>query len=386
MLGRCIRPLATRPQLASSPLQAQCRFASAHVRVSVGSDLGPTREDGHQTLRIRKEQRGKDLPLPPLLDPVALEERSRWEKTKAQPKAANLTSFQKKLQANAYAHALASPVRQCRATQISLPEAFLTTLHARPHPTTNDPWLLPVSLTKDKSHLGPPYRFISRREVARHLSKKKLWERGIYSRMVEKYGGAHVKKMVWREDLPDLILGLMQKQLVKKLSWNFARTGRLSPVASPRSEDIGSIEGASCVLIFRSLKTRADDIEDRAKAIIAELDKWSAYVAKSFAEMDPHNPPHVTHKSPSWFVEPLVPRLQPRLRFPVLDYKTTVWRGKKIPIYSLTDLLGEERARDLIGNSKYGGDKCVVTKEARHNVPVELLLLRLQAYIAQSGS
>jgi hypothetical protein len=269
---------------------------------------------------------------------------------------------------------------------ISLPEAFLTTLHARPHPTTNDPWLLPVSLTTDKKHLGPPFNFIGSQLVTAQLGKKKAWERHIYSRFEEKYGSSAVKKMVWREDMPQLILDLMQKELVKKLSWNFSFRGRLTPVASPGAIDIDGVEDVSCVLIFRSLRTCADEVHDRAKDMIAEMDKWSSYVSKSYIDkLDPHAAPEVTHRSPVWYMEPLVPRLQPRSRFPKLEFNSTIWRGSKVAVYSLTDLLGEDKARQLMEDSKYAGQNCVVMKRARHNVPVEMLLMQLQAYIARPG-
>jgi hypothetical protein len=204
--------------------------------------------------------------------------------------------------------------------------------------------------------------------------------------MEEKLGTANLRKMVWREDLPELVLDLMQKQLVKKLSWNFAFRGRLTPVASPRAEDVKHVDDVSCVLMFASLRTRADDIQDSAKDMNAEMDKWSSYVAKSYADkLDPHASPDVTHSSPAWFVEPLVPRLQPRLRYPELEFKSTLWRGKKVALYSLTDLLGDNKAQQLIKDSKYAGASCVVVKRARHNVPVEVLLMRLQAYIARPG-
>jgi hypothetical protein len=284
------------------------------------------------------------------------------------------------------AHALASPVRQCRATLISLPVAFLTSLHTRPHPDTNDPWLLPVSLTTDDKHLGPPYRFIGSQSVTIQLGKKKMWQRHLYARMEEKLGSSSFKKMIWREDMPDLILDLMQKQLVKKLSWNFGFRGRLTPVASPRTEDIEHVEDVSCVLIFRSLRTYADDVHDRAQDLVAEMDKWASYVAKQYADkLDPHAAPGVTHRSPSWFVEPLVPRLQPRIQYPELQFNSTMWQGKKVALYSLTDMLGEEKARQLIEGSQYAGAKCVVLKSVRHNVPIEILLMRLQAYIARCG-
>jgi hypothetical protein len=218
------------------------------------------------------------------------------------------------------------------------------------------------------------------------LGKKKLWQKQIYARMEEKYGSSTLKRMVWREDLPDLILDLMQKQLVHKLSWNFGFRGRLIPVASPRHEDIQDVDDVSCVLIFRSLHTRADDIHDRAQDVVAEMDKWSSWVAKNYADkLDPHAAPHVTHNSPPWYIEPLVPRLQPRFQCPKLEFKHTVWRGQKVALYSLTDLLGEDKARQLVEGGQYAGEKCVVMKRARHIVPVELLLMQLQAYVVRPG-
>jgi hypothetical protein len=204
--------------------------------------------------------------------------------------------------------------------------------------------------------------------------------------MEEKLGSSSMKKMVWREDMPELILDLMQKQLIKKLSWNFAFRGRLIPVASPRTEDIEHVDDVSCVLIFRSLRTCADDIHNRAQDLVAEMDKWTSYVAKEYADkLDPHAAPGVTHRSPAWFVEPLVPRLQPRIRYPELNFNSTMWRGKKVALYSLTDMLGEEKARQLIQGSECDGENCVVVKSVRHNVPVEILLMQLQAYIARCG-
>jgi hypothetical protein len=261
----------------------------------------------------------------------------------------------------------------------------MTSLHARPHPTTDDPWLLPVSLTTNERNLGSPYRFIGRHLVAAYLGKKKQWQKGINSRMESKHG-SKTAKLVWREDLANLVTNLMQEQLIKKLAWNFTWRGRLKLVASPRSEDTEEVDNVSCVLIFRSLRTRADEALEEAKDNMHEMEKWASYVAKSWEDkLDPHRSPEVTHSTPAWYVEPLVPHLQPRVRFPEIEFKTTTWRGRQVPLYSLTDLLGEEKARKFIEDSKYAGEKCVVLKRGRHNVPVETLLMRLQAYIAECG-
>lgn len=286
------------------------------------------------------------------------------------------------------AHALASPIRECRYTSTFLPSAFLTTLHIRPHPVTNDPWLLPVSLTTPNTQLGLPFRFHTRRLIATQLGKKKAWEKSLYPRMFDKFSPGELGKTVWREDMPSLILDLMRKRVLDSLAWNFGFRGRLIPVASPRTVDIEGVEDVSSVLYFASLTTRANDAQETSEAITSELEKWASYFGQSFGKhFDPHSAPEVTHKAPYWYSQPLVPRLQPRVQFPELEFTTTVWRGRRIAVYSLTDLLGAEKARELIEGprSKHTHHSCVVIKRARHNVPVETLLMQLQAYIAKSG-
>jgi hypothetical protein len=241
-------------------------------------------------------------------------------------------------------------------------------------------------MTTEEKHLGPPYRFITRHLITTYLGKKRIWEKNLYARFTEKFGGHGLKNMVWREDMADLILDMMRKRMAKKLAWNFGFRGRLIPVASPRTEDIDHLEDVSCVLIVRSMQTRAEDSQHQAEKHRDELDKWSSYFYESFAKiLDPHAAPGVTHTSPNWYIGPLVPRLQPRLQFPELGFPTTVWRGRDVAVYSLTDLLGEAKAQELVEGSKYMGERCVVLKRARHNVPVEILLMQLQAYIAQPG-
>ena len=62
--------------------------------------MGPIQRDEHQTYRVRKD--GKPLPLPPVLDPIVVKERRRWEQPKAKPNVEKFTPFQKKLWENPY--------------------------------------------------------------------------------------------------------------------------------------------------------------------------------------------------------------------------------------------------------------------------------------------
>jgi hypothetical protein len=109
MPGRCLYRLELCSSLARPLLQAQCRQFSTHAgRILRGDDLGPTREDAHQTFRVRKDETAKELPLSPLLDPVILEKRSRFEQTKERPRATEFTPLQKKLWENPFGMQYAS--------------------------------------------------------------------------------------------------------------------------------------------------------------------------------------------------------------------------------------------------------------------------------------
>lgn len=255
----------------------------------------------------------------------------------------------------------------------------------RPHPTTSAPWLLPVSLTTSATQLGLPLRFHGRQLIASQLGKNKAWAKSLYPRMLDKLSAVEVKSLVWREDMAPFILDLLRARLVSALAWSFSFRGRLIPVASPQSTHLEAVPDVSSVLYFGSLRSRADDARERCENITAELEKWAHYFGQNFAKhLDPHAKEGVTHKAPYWYQAPLVPHMQPRLQFPPLEYHTAAWRGQAVPVYSLVDLLGEEKAQQLISgpNSKYAEHKCVVVKRARHNVPVETLLMQLQTYVA----
>lgn len=186
--------------------------------------------------------------------------------------------------------------------------------------------------------------------------------------------------------MPELVLSLMRKKAADKLAWFFSWVGRLVPCASPLPEDIDGIDDVSCVLYLGSLKTVADEIQAKAHAIAKDSEKTTLiYINAVRKYLDPHKSKAVTHNPPHWYIHPVVPRMVPRVLYPPLEFKTTEWRGSRVAVYSLTDMLGEEQATKLVEGSKYSDGRCWVLKRGRHNVPVELLLMQLQSYLAVPG-
>ncbi len=86
------------------------------------------------------------LPQSPLIlkPPNFWNEKAYSEKP---PPSGDLTPFQKKLTRNAYAHALASPLRTCTITKIMLPRDLMLALEDIENPVDGKKWYMPRSLT-----------------------------------------------------------------------------------------------------------------------------------------------------------------------------------------------------------------------------------------------
>lgn len=106
MPGRPIQRLRPCFSLAKHFSRRQARSYAA--KVLTGEDLGPIHHDEHHSFRVLKD--GSHLPIPPVLDPIALSERSRWEQTKQKPDVNKFTPFQKKLWENPYGTVSPSPL------------------------------------------------------------------------------------------------------------------------------------------------------------------------------------------------------------------------------------------------------------------------------------
>ncbi|KAI1180830.1 hypothetical protein F4777DRAFT_573483 [Nemania sp. FL0916] len=86
-----------------------------------------------------------DLPLSPIMDPSYWEATTRHQTAKAtKGKAQN--SVERQFRMNPFAKALASPIRQCTASQTRLPSFFLQDFNLISHPETGRPWWAPRSL------------------------------------------------------------------------------------------------------------------------------------------------------------------------------------------------------------------------------------------------
>ncbi|GAB7361295.1 hypothetical protein MBLNU230_g1354t1 [Neophaeotheca triangularis] len=198
-------------------------------------------EDGLWTLRRRKHGQ-KPLPLPPILDPKAIARKSKGKEPKQNLAEDEVSEFQKELGSNAFAQALATPVRQCSITGARLPTHFLLpfrTVYTRPSDTGTTPGrkqlqakLLPMTTASESAdNKGPASRstayVLNSKSLLQHLNTKHRWGGILSQRMKERHSvltGGGEKKMTkvktewqWDPATPELVLKGLREDVLDKL-------------------------------------------------------------------------------------------------------------------------------------------------------------------------
>lgn len=231
----------------------------------------------------------------------------------------------------------------------------------------------------------PPIRMANNLFILEWCKEYK-WKTLIAPRFRQNMGDAD-KRMVWREDLVQLVLSRFQQPIIQKLRYFFERPGgQLVQCGSPLTSDIEAtgLDDVSCVLYLGSLKTPADKIQAKSIDIMVAVDQLIyGFKKKHTALVDPHT--KANHNSPAWYKGPLLPTLLPRLRYPPLEFKTTRWRDQEVSVYSLPDLLGEENTKELVMGTQFEDAGCIVMRRRRNNTATQLLLMQLQGFLATPG-
>ncbi|KAK8135917.1 hypothetical protein PG984_003857 [Apiospora sp. TS-2023a] len=200
------------------------------------------------------------LPLSPVMDPSFWARREQYTKRKPRkppPTASKPQSlFERQFAANAFAQALATPVRYESLTRIRLPSFFLQDFHLVTHPETGQPWWVPRSLALDGSKQeksknkknakeegaasstagetngakkssssreklrGPNAYAPARKDILAAMSTDKS---GFYMQWRFLFGPSSSQykifsqKAVWRQDMDEFVLGLMRQHVERDL-------------------------------------------------------------------------------------------------------------------------------------------------------------------------
>ncbi|KAK5135169.1 hypothetical protein LTR08_005555 [Meristemomyces frigidus] len=334
-------------------------------------------EDGTRTLRQRQHG-ARSLPLPPLLDPVAIAATERYRGAKPLKAAGGKTEFQRALHMNPYAQALATPVRQCALTTARLPQHFLlplittiadptpplptpTTHHlpllelssGPPHPTTAcllpD---LPTSATTSTSTSNPlraPARsyVLARLPILRLLAIKTRWVQVVTERMRRWFA---------------LKTGKTWQNLRVQNLWAFERDTAERVLDAMRAGVVGMVEA-----IFE---------EGKAKAVV---------VARGCVEME-----EMGERGWGGVCMLRVGGVGSAERDCVMfEREMGVALHPAVRIYDLARLLDEEGVRRIMKVGRIddrGSAAWVMVKKSHQGVELQLALLRLEVYLRPASS
>lgn len=177
-----------------------------------------------------------------------------------------------------------------------------------------------------------------------------------------------------------LILSLLRKTLLQKLRWPFQHANAKLAVAAPGGPaELDSHDDVGCLLYLRPMYRRevreiqkeVDRIEDEIdRTIVFQIAKMQDLPAKLNVRIKDYKA-HVHLKMTApWMARPR-------------QFLSAEWRGERIPVYSLPDLLGEEQMRHLVTGTKFEEVDWVILKRSPLTVQTQMWLLKLHGYFAE---
>ncbi|KAI1451856.1 hypothetical protein F4805DRAFT_69588 [Annulohypoxylon moriforme] len=335
-----------------------------------------------------------DLPLSPIMDPTYWEATRRHQVPKARPgKPQN--SVERQLRANAFAKALATPVRRCVISRVRLPSFFLQDFNIVSHPETGNPWLIPVSLIPDEAATEeqPDAEKILEVESGEGTQENKEISENIESKSQNLEDNSTSATTSEREGIHG------------PASYALARQDLLSAFANKKS----SLSGGPKRLAGSSPRYRGLDknivwrkdmdtyIRDLMRqGIVSELlylsglcaEQGRHYIVKCYGWDDVQ----YKHKgSVIWFGDPVESASSDQAGnepgpFATFDIQRTTFQGgpytESVAVHNMPMLLGSEHASRLKEEAQSLRDGSIFMLAGRRTVNIQLKLWKLQGYLA----
>jgi hypothetical protein len=222
--------------------------------------------------------------------------------------------------------------------------------------------------------------------MLRWLAGKKRWSGVTNQTQYMKLGPAKRKAMKWKGDMEDFVLGLLRRAVLRSLRWGLQHPNSGAVVRCDQGADgVQQLEGVACLLYRDSFTSqRLRDLEEQVEPAVALCDRfvesvikiqWNAETKRGKTARRKYDLPAYTslHAFP--------PRLNPRLSNPPPEFSTAPYKGGKIAVYSMIDLLGEEKTNELLQGTAFEDARCLALKEVNLTGSAQEWLLKLQLYM-----
>jgi hypothetical protein len=193
------------------------------------------------------------------------------------------------------------------------------------------------------------------------------------------------KELIWRADMDEFVLDLLRGVVVRALRWSFVHPNSIGVAKCDGVNHANTLDGVACVLRISSrpslaMLDAASEVAEciaRCDALTEELREFTKWVRRRRGNSGfrDFNVPAQVLMSTS------IPRLNPVLLDPPLEFATAPYRGRRIPVYCLGGMLGEEKTTELLKDTMFEGSHYVVVNEGRLTAGAQMALMKLQGYL-----
>jgi hypothetical protein len=281
---------------------------------------------------------------------------------------------------------LASDVRLCKITAARLPSFFQIPFEILPHPEPPHPLCvvpsrLFVELTPEvaakSTKKGAASYAQARRSVLRFVTSAKRVGVFVNEYQRDAMGVFKRKNLVWREDMDEFVLGLLQNAVVRALRWGFQHPkAGLVARCDEGASGIKSVDGVACLLYKDTIKSHLH-LEAKVNKLVNECRFFHDRVVNletAGKRLEGTGQEHTLMKHP--------PALSISYSHPREPNPSAPYKDRIVPVYSLTDMLGEEKVGELLSNTTFEDARAIVLKEGNLTANAQMALLRLQEYLS----
>ncbi|EGR46308.1 uncharacterized protein TRIREDRAFT_80312 [Trichoderma reesei QM6a] len=323
-----------------------------------------------------------NLPISPIFDPAWMQARRKVAKAAPGPP---LGRFRRKLANNPFAQALATPIRKCPNSAISLPRYFLQDFELVQHPTTGKPWWAPGPLSFE--HVQPTKRLDEEQpDISKGLNEEALTRKPESAPVaLRKDGTADSEKdarrprrapitsyTLNRKSLVDMIGGKNKKYLSVLLA---VRTGM---AVTPDSREAVWREDMGEVLLQKMRQQATDALVLRGNRLQPHEDKHR-FIEPCASWKDVEGVK--LRGCVLWLPE----KRDAARQYATLDIEGAQY-GKKMVVHNLWWLLGEQEVQRLRESAElFREGEIFVLKQwgSTSMMRLHMLLWRLQGYLAE---
>ena len=329
------------------------------------------------------------------MDPKRIAQRARHKQPKAaRPPPSERTPFQTKLYGNPYAQLLGTRVRKDRLTLANLPSALMLDLDIKTAPRPpHEPHYVPSTLFAGSSEDAPaadvrsPRVYVALRRVAlQALQKKSRRVRVLAGGPFERMGRGFVDSVVWRQDMDELVLGLLRSTVARKMRSLLQETA-IGPLVRCDGGvvEAAGLEDVGCVLYVGSWRSeQLADVERKVEDGFAKAERFANVARMELSSLLQHGKLGEENKKrlEYWSNEAnFPPRINPAILHLPMAFTTTYLNGRSIPVYALEDLMGRQETQKLLNGTAFGDARCMAMKDAPITAEAQMWLSKLQAYL-----